>query len=202
MLIGYARVSTVDQTLEPQTNALTAAGCERLFTDTASGGRMDRTGLKDALSHLRAGDVLVVWKLDRLGRTTRGMLELASDLAERMVGLKSLTDHIDTTSAAGKMFFTLMSAFAEMERELIRERTRAGLEVARARGRKGGRPPVMTPEKIEVAKQMLRNPGNTGASVAAGFGISRTTLYRHVGKIKPDRSPGAHSKSKSKVQAD
>jgi DNA invertase Pin-like site-specific DNA recombinase len=194
MLIGYARVSTADQTLEPQTNALIAAGCERMFTDTASGGRMDRSGLQDALSHLRAGDVLVVWKLDRLGRTTRGMLDLASYLEEKKVGLKSLTDHIDTTSAAGRMFFTLMSAFAEMERELIRERTRAGLEVARARGHKGGRPPLMTPEKIEVAKLMLKNHGITAGSVAAGLGVSRTTLYRHVGKVRPDRSPGRTSK--------
>ncbi len=190
MLIGYARVSTQDQSLEPQVQALKAAGCERIFTDTASGGRMDRTGLKDALSHLRAGDVLVVWKLDRLGRTTRGMLEFAGDLEARKVGLKSMTDHIDTTSAAGRMFFTLMSAFAEMERELIRERTRAGLEVARARGRKGGRPPVMTPEKIEAARIMLKDPKTTAISVAKAFGVSKTTLYRNVGRVKPDRSPG------------
>ncbi len=190
MLIGYARVSTADQTPEPQVKALEAAGCEKLFTDTASGGRMDRTGLKEALSHLRAGDVLVVWKLDRLGRTTRGMLEFASDLEARKVGLKSLTDHIDTTSAAGRMFFTLMSAFAEMERELIRERTRAGLEVARARGRKGGRPPAMTPEKIEAARIMLKDPDMTVISVAKAFGVSKTTLYRNVGRVKPDRSPG------------
>lgn len=190
MLIGYARVSTQDQSLEPQVQALKAAGCERIFTDMASGGRMDRTGLKDALSHLRAGDVLVVWKLDRLGRTTRGMLEFAGDLEARKVGLKSLTDHIDTTSAAGRMFFTLMSAFAEMERELIRERTRAGLEVARARGRKGGRPPVMTPEKIEAARIMLKDPNMTAISVAKAFGVSKTTIYRNVGRVKPDRSPG------------
>lgn len=190
MLIGYARVSTQDQSLDPQVQALKAAGCERIFTDTASGGRMDRTGLKEALSHLRADDVLVVWKLDRLGRTTRGMLEFAGDLEVRKVGLKSLTDHIDTTSAAGRMFFTLMSAFAEMERELIRERTRAGLEVARARGRKGGRPPVMTPEKIEAARIMLKDPNTTAISVAKAFGVSKTTLYRNVGRVKPDRSPG------------
>lgn len=190
MLIGYARVSTQDQSLDPQVLALKAAGCERIFTDTASGGRMDRTGLKEAVSHLRADDVLVVWKLDRLGRTTRGMLEFAGDLEVRKVGLKSLTDHIDTTSAAGRMFFTLMSAFAEMERELIRERTRAGLEVARARGRKGGRPSVMTPEKVEAARIMLKDPSMTAISVARAFGVSKTTLYRNVGKVKPDRSPG------------
>lgn len=190
MLIGYARVSTQDQSLDPQINALNAAGCEKLFTDTASGGRMDRTGLKDALSHLRAGDVLVVWKLDRLGRTTRGMLEFASDLETRKVGLKSLTDHIDTTNAAGRMFFTLMSAFAEMERELIRERTRAGLEVARARGRKGGRPPALSPAQIEAAKIMLKDPNMTAVAVAKAFGVSKTTLYRNVGRVKPDRSPG------------
>lgn len=190
MLIGYARVSTQDQSLEPQVQALTAAGCERVFTDTASGGRMDRTGLKEALSHLRSGDVLVVWKLDRLGRTTRGMLEFAGDLETRNVGLKSLTDHIDTTSAAGRMFFTLMSAFAEMERELIRERTRAGLDVARARGRKGGRPPSMTEEQIKAAKIMLKDPDTTALTVARAFGVSKTTLYRNVGKVKPDRSPG------------
>ncbi len=194
MLIGYARVSTADQSLDPQINALNAAGCEKLFTDTASGGRMDRTGLKDALSHLRAGDVLVVWKLDRLGRTTRGMLEFASDLETRKVGLKSLTDHIDTTSAAGRMFFTLMSAFAEMERELIRERTRAGLEVARSRGRKGGRPPALSPAQIEAAKIMLKDPSMTAVAVAKAFAVSKTTLYRNVGKMKPDRSPGKFGK--------
>lgn len=180
MLIGYARVSTPDQILDSQIQALKASGCERIFSDTASGGRMDRAGLNKALSHLRAGDVLVVWKLDRLGRTTRGMLEFSKELEARQVGLKSLTDHIDTTTPAGRMFFTLMAAFAEMERELIRERTQAGLAVARARGRKGGRPHLMTQAKIEAAKAMLKDPNLTAKEIASALAVSRTTLYRRL----------------------
>lgn len=135
MLIGYARVSTPEQDLTPQLEALRSAGCERTFSDKASGAKADRAGLADALSHARTGDILVVWKLDRLGRTMKGLIDLSSDLAARGIGLKSITDGIDTAGTAGKLVFHIMAAMAEMERDLVRERTTAALIVARREGR-------------------------------------------------------------------
>src|SRR5215216_5603682 len=140
MLIGYARVSTIDQTLALQQDALQQAGCERIFTDTASGARAERQGLDEALDFARAGDTLVVWKLDRLGRSLRHLIETIRQLHERGVGFKSLTEQIDTTTSGGKLVCHVFGALAEFERDLIRERTQAGLIAARARGRHGGRP--------------------------------------------------------------
>lgn len=181
MLVGYARISTDGQTLDPQLDALRQAGCEKVFSDTASGGGMSRPGLDQALEFCRAGDVLVVVKLDRLGRTTKGLIELADVLQARQVGLKSLSDPIDTTTPAGRLFFVMLAAFAELERSLIIERTHAGLAAARSRGRKGGRRPAMTDKQVEAARLMLAAPDSSVAEVAKAFGIGRSTLHRYVG---------------------
>lgn len=179
MLIGYARVSTPEQDLTPQLDALREAGCERTFSDKASGAKANRVGLADALSHARPGDVLVVWKLDRLGRTIKGLVDLAADLAERGVGFRSLTDGIDTAGTAGKLVFHIMAAMAEMERDLNRERTTAALVVARREGRVGGRKTVMTPKRLEAARKLLAS-GMTIREIAPSIGVSVPTLYRHL----------------------
>ncbi len=140
MLIGYARVSTQDQTLDLQTDALTKAGCEKIFQDTTSGAKSEWPGLQEAMSHLRAGDTLVVWRLDRLGRTLKHLISTITDLSDNGIGFKSLQENMDTTSFGGKLIFQIFGALAEFEREVIRERTNAGLYAARARGRLGGRP--------------------------------------------------------------
>lgn len=182
MLIGYARVSTEDQNLDLQRDALTRAGCERIFDDKASGARDDRPGLAAALSHARRGDCLVVWKLDRLGRTVRGLLGFVDELRGRGVDFRSLHDSIDTGTAAGRFFFHVMAALAEMERDLIRERTNAGLAAARARGRKGGRHAKLTPRQIAHAKRLLADPKTTMTEVAEGLRIDRSTLYRALAR--------------------
>jgi len=179
MLIGYARVSTPEQDLTPQIEALHRAGCERTFSDTASGAKADRAGLADALSHARTGDILVVWKLDRLGRTMKGLIDLSTDLATRGIELKSITDGIDTRGTAGKLVFHIMAAMAEMERDLVRERTTAALIVARREGRVGGRKTVMTPKRIETARKLLAS-GMTAREIAPTIGVSIATLYRHL----------------------
>lgn len=179
MLIGYARVSTPEQDLSPQLAALSEAGCEKVFSDKASGAKANRAGLTDALSHARAGDVLVVWKLDRLGRTMKGLVDLAADLAERKIGLRSLTDGIDTAGTAGKLVFHIMAAMAEMERDLVRERTTAALIIAKREGRVGGRKTVMTPKRIEAARKLLAS-GMTAREIAPTIGVSVATLYRHL----------------------
>lgn len=179
MLIGYARVSTPEQDLAPQLVALNEAGCEKVFSDKASGAKANRAGLTDALSHARTGDVLVVWKLDRLGRTMKGLVDLAADLAERKIGLRSLTDGIDTAGTAGKLVFHIMAAMAEMERDLVRERTTAALIVAKREGRVGGRKTVMTPKRIEAARKLLAS-GMTAREIAPTIGVSVATLYRHL----------------------
>src|SRR5512147_2274492 len=140
MLIGYARISTTNQTLDLQKDALTNAGCERIFTDTASGAKAERIGLNEAMSHLREGDILVVWRLDRLGRSLKHLIETITGLNDRKIGFKSITENIDTTTSGGKLVFHVFGALAEFERDLIRERTQAGLAAARVRGRLGGRP--------------------------------------------------------------
>lgn len=178
MLIGYARVSTDDQSLDLQLDALNKAGCKRVFTDKASGTKENREGLAEALSHLREGDVLVIWKLDRLGRTVKGLVDFVGGLAEREVQFRSLTDGIDTTTPAGR-FFHVMASLAQMERELIVERTKAGLDAARQRGRLVGRKRSMTPSKIESAKQLL-SVGTPPREVAQNLGVSVPTLYRWV----------------------
>lgn len=178
MLIGYARVSTPEQDLTLQLDALREAGCERTFTDKASGAKANRAGLAEALSHARTGDVIVVWKLDRLGRTMKGLVDLAAELADRGVGFRSLTDGIDTAGTAGKLVFHIMAAMAEMERDLNRERTTAALIVARREGRVGGRKTVMTPKRLEAARKLLAG-GMTVREVAPAIGVSVPTLYRH-----------------------
>lgn len=179
MLIGYARVSTDDQDLALQLDALNEAGCGRVFTDKATGAHGKREGLEQALSHLRKDDVLVVWKLDRLGRSLKDLLIFVGKLEQRGVEFRSLTDAIDTTTPMGRFFFHLMASLAQMERELISERTRAGLEAARRRGRVGGRPRRMTKSKIEAAKKLLAE-GIPPRDVAANLGVSIPTLYRWV----------------------
>ena len=177
MLIGYARVSTDDQSLSLQRDALNKAGCKRIFIDKASGAPTQRPGLADALSHLRKGDSLVVWKLDRLGRSVKGLVDLVGEFETRQVHFRSLTDGIDTKTPAGRFFFHVMASLAQMERELIVERTRAGLGAARKLGRIGGRPRRMTTGKIESARQLLAG-GMPPRNVARNLAVSVPTLYR------------------------
>lgn len=180
MFIGYARVSTDDQNLDLQLDALKKAGCAQLFTDQVSGAAAVKTGLEAALGYLREGDTLVVWKLDRLGRTVKGLVELADLLNSRGIQFRSLTDGIDTSTAAGRFFFHMMAALAEMERDLIRERTTAGLAAARARGRKGGRKLKLDDAKRDAARKLLE-AGTPAIDVAKTLGVGRATLYRHLG---------------------
>lgn len=175
--IGYARVSTEDQNLALQLDALKKIGCERVFTDKVGGTRVVRPGLSDALSHLRAGDTLVVWKLDRLGRSVKGLVDLVNGLEAREVHFRSLTDGIDTKTPAGRFFFHIMASLAQMERELIGERTRAGLAAARKLGRIGGRKRRMTESKIRAARRLLTG-GTPPRDVAENLGVSVPTLYR------------------------
>lgn len=177
MQIGYARVSTEDQHLELQIDALKKSGCKRIFTDKISGTRTSRPGLDDALSHVREGDTLVVWKLDRLGRSVKGLVDLVAELEQRQVHFKSLTDGIDTKTPAGRFFFHVMASLAQMERELIAERTHAGLAAARKLGRVGGRKRRMTDSKIASARKLLQS-GVTPRDVAHDLGVSVPTLYR------------------------
>jgi DNA invertase Pin-like site-specific DNA recombinase len=180
MLIGYARVSTQDQNPVLQLDALKAAGCERVFTEKASGARRDRPELAAALTYLRAGDSLVVWKLDRLARSMQQLIETVAQLEASGIGFRSLTEAIDTTTAGGKLIFHIFGALAEFERSVIRERTCAGLKAARDRGRKGGRPPALSAADLAAAKAMLRDPEITMAKVAQRMNISPATLYRHL----------------------
>jgi DNA invertase Pin-like site-specific DNA recombinase len=179
MLIGYARVSTQDQNLELQRQALQAAGCARTYEDAMSGLRADRPGLAQAMEQLREGDTLVVWKLDRLGRTVKGLVELVESLQTQGIQFKSLTDAIDTSTPSGRFFFHVMASLAQMERELIAERTKAGLAAARKAGRIGGRKRSMTPAKIEAARTLMAQ-GTPAKDVAATLGVSVPTLYRWV----------------------
>ena len=179
MLIGYARVSTQDQNLDLQVKALTKAGCKKVFDDKISGTRAERLGLTAALAMLREGDTLVVWKLDRLGRSVKNLVDLVGELHRQGVQFKSLTDSIDTGTASGRFFFHVMASLAEMERELIVERTCAGLEAARRLGRTGGRKRQMTDSKIESAKKLLAS-GVPPRDVARNLGVSVPTLYRWI----------------------
>lgn len=186
MKIGYARVSTHEQNLELQVDALEEAGCEKVFTDEVSGSADERPGLQEALDYLREGDTLVVWKLDRLGRSLTDLVEKVEKLREDGQGFHSLQESIDTTSAGGRFQFHVFSALAEFERDLIRERTRAGLEAARARGRNGWRPPALTEREVEMAADMMAQTSEDGqrvysaTEIADRFDISRQTLYRYV----------------------
>ncbi len=179
MLIGYARVSTQDQNLELQFDALNKSGCKKIFEDRVSGSRAERPGLNKLLEMLREGDTLVVWKLDRLGRSVKNLVDLVVELHKQGVQFKSLTDSIDTGTPSGRFFFHVMASLAQMERELTIECTRAGLEVARQLGRKGGRKRLMTDSKIESAKKLLAN-GIPPRDVAKNLGVSIPTLYRWI----------------------
>jgi DNA invertase Pin-like site-specific DNA recombinase len=180
MFIGYARVSTDDQNLDLQRDALQKAGCEQIYTDRVSGTKAERKGLTEALSHLRAGDTLVVWRLDRLGRSLRHLIDTVTDLQERGIGFKSLQESIDTTTSGGKLVFHIFGALAEFEREIIRERTRAGLTAARARGKSGGRPKAMTAKQVQMLRNLASDPENSIDEICKTLGISRTTFYRYV----------------------
>jgi DNA invertase Pin-like site-specific DNA recombinase len=180
MLIGYARVSTQDQTLALQQDALQKADCMKIFTDTASGAKAERKGLEQALTYVRKGDTLVVWRLDRLGRSLPHLIATMTDLEERGIGFKSLTENIDTITSGGKLIFHIFGALAEFERNLIRERTLAGLAAARARGRKGGRPKSLTPEQRRIAQALYDDPRNSIADICRTFKITRFTLYRNI----------------------
>lgn len=175
--IGYARVSTTDQNPELQQDALVAAGAVRVFSDKASGGSMDRPELRRCLDYLNAGDVLVVWRIDRLGRSLTDIVTLVADLADRGVQFRSLTESIDTTTPGGELVFHIFAALAQMERRLISERTKAGLAAAKARGRVGGRPTVMTPERIEAARRM-KEDGTSTSAIARMLGVGRATIDR------------------------
>jgi DNA invertase Pin-like site-specific DNA recombinase len=177
MLIGYARVSTQDQNLDLQDDALNKAGCERIFSDKLSGSRVERPGLTHALEALRKGDTFCVWKLDRLGRTVKGLVDLVNALQVREIHFKSLTDSIDTSTPSGRFFFHVMASLAQMERELNAERTKAGLDVARQLGRTGGRKRKLTEEKAAAALKLLTS-GTPPRDVAATLGVSVPTLYR------------------------
>lgn len=180
MLIGYARVSTQDQTLDLQKDALEKAGCIRIFTDTASGAKAERVGLEEAMSHLREGDTLVVWRLDRLGRSLKHLIETITRLNNRSIGFKSITEAIDTTTSGGKLIFHIFGALAEFERDIIRERTQAGLTAARARGRRGGRPKSLTSKKAQQAMTLYNDKTNTIDEICRTLSISRATLYRYI----------------------
>lgn len=180
MLVGYARVSTQDQKPELQLDALGLAGCEKIFVEKASGAQRDRPELTAAVDYMRRGDTLVVWKLDRLARSMKQLIETVEGLDERGVGFRSLTEAIDTTTPGGKLVFHIFGALAEFERLIIRERTRAGLEAARARGRKGGRPRKLTENDLKAARAMLGDPSITVEEVARQLRVSPATLYRHL----------------------
>src|SRR5215204_5748619 len=176
MLIGYARISTDDQNLDLQRDALQNANCEQIFTDQVSGTKAKRPGLDEALSHLRAGDTLVVWRLDRLGRSLRHLIETVTALQEKGIGFKSLIELIDTTTSGGRLVFNIFASHAEFEREIIRERTQAGLQAARARGKTGGRPKALTEKQVEMLRNLAADPNHSVNEICRTLGISRKTF--------------------------
>ena len=180
MLIGYARVSTDDQDTRMQIDALKRAGCEKIYEERASGSRTDRPELAKAVAHGRKGDIVVVWKLDRLGRSLPHLIDTVHGLEERKIGFRSLTDNIDTMTASGRMFFHMMGALAQFERDLIRERTNAGLKAARERGNVGGRPRKLTDADLKFARSLMRDRSEnwTWPAVATRLGVSHMTLWR------------------------
>src|SRR6266487_4423046 len=187
MNIGYARVSTFDQHLDLQKDALTRAGCEKIFTDTMSGAKAERPGLVQALTFMRAGDVLVVWKLDRLGRSLKNLIDVVTELDTLGIGFRSVTESIDTMTSGGKLIIHIFGALAEFERNLIRERTQAGLNAARARGRRGGHPRVAVfqdEKKVAQAFSLYNDKNNRIVDICSTFKISRATLYRYIAHHK------------------
>ena len=185
MFIGYARVSTQEQTLDLQQDALEAAGCEHVFHDTVGGARAERPGLANALDHLREGDTLIVWRLDRLGRSLQHLIEVVTELQERGIGFRSLQESIDTTTSGGRLIFHVFGALAEFERDLIRERTKAGLAAARARGRRGGRPRKLSKRRVELLYRLYDEREHTVAEIASMMGISRSALYKYLDRRRP-----------------
>ena len=179
MQVGYARVSTQDQNPDLQLDALKKAGCEKVFEEKASGAKRNRPELKASLDYLRKGDVLVVWKLDRLARSLKQLIETVELLEERGIGFMSLTENIDTTTSSGKLIFHIFASLAEFERSMIRERTQAGLQAARDRGKIGGRPPALSEEDQAAARAMLKDKGMSVGTIAKRLGVSRSTLYRY-----------------------
>jgi|SRR5690554_2354706 len=180
MLIGYARVSTQDQNPELQLDALKKAGCEKLFVEKASGAQRERPELQAALDFMRSGDMLVVWKLDRLARSLKQLIETVETLEQRGIGFRSLTEAIDTTTSGGRLVFHIFGALAEFERSIIRERTMAGLASARARGRLGGRPRGLSRDDLAAAKALLTDMNITVAEAARRLGVATSTLYRYL----------------------
>ena len=180
MLVGYARVSTMDQSPALQLDALNNAGCGRIFEEKASGAQRDRPELKAAMEYLREGDTLIVWKLDRLARSMKQLVDTIENMDRSGIGFRSLTEALDTTTPGGKLVFHIFGALAEFERSIIRERTKAGLDAARSRGRLGGRPPALSTEDLAAARAMLKDDQLTVASVARTLGVSPATLYRHL----------------------
>ncbi len=179
MLIGYARVSTSEQTLDPQIDGLSVDGCEKIFTDVASGAKTERPGLIEAIKYCRKDDTLVVWRLDRMGRSMSHLITTIKQLEQRGIGFRSISEKIDTTSAGGRLVFHMFSALAEFERDLIRERVKIGLKSARARGRKGGRPPVSEETKV-MAKALLTDKKLSVKQICDRLGIAKSTLYKHA----------------------
>lgn len=185
--VGYARVSTIDQTLDLQKDALEKAGCVRVFSETASGAKDDRPELAKCLAHLDKGDCLVVWRLDRLGRSLKHLIGVVDDLRERGVGFQSLQEGFDTTTSGGTLVFSIFGAMAEFERNLIKERTKAGLESARARGRMGGRKEKLTEKQVKTMKAMYDSKDHGIGEICSTFKITRPTFYRYL-KIKADKT--------------
>src|SRR4051794_20953814 len=180
MLIGYARVSTADQTLHLQLDAFKNIGCTKIYTDTESGAKPERKGLDEAIAYARAGDTLVVWRLDRLGRSLKHLIETVTTLQTRNIGFRSITEQIDTTTSGGKLVFHIFGALAEFERDVIRERTQAGLSAPRARGKRGGRPKALNARKAAMAQALYADKTNTINEICRTFNISRATFYRYI----------------------
>lgn len=189
MKVGYARVSTLDQNMDLQIDALKKEGCERIITDELSGALVNRPGLTKLKEQLRPKDTLVVWRLDRLGRSLRHLVELVNELYEQDIGFKSLHETIDTSSSAGKLTFHLFAALAEFERNLIRERTRAGMEAARARGRQGGRPQKADKDKRQLAIDLYIGRKHSVNQICSIIGVSRPTLYKYINQNNLPKSP-------------
>lgn len=183
--LGYARISTSDQDAALQIDALNQAGCYKVFVDQASGSLDERPELSKLLDQIRPGDTLVVWRLDRLGRSIRHLIDSLTELSGKEVGFRSLTENIDTTTSGGRLIFHIFAALAQFERDLIRERTQAGLAAARARGRHGGRPPTLTADQIKTARRMYEQRDMTVEQIGDVLGVSRTTIYRALRKQPP-----------------
>ena len=182
MKVGYARVSTTDQNLSLQLDALKQAGCEKIYQDQASGAKAARPGLQEALTYIRQGDTLVVWRLDRLGRSLKHLIETVTTLEEQGIGFQSLQESIDTTTSSGRLIFHIFGALAEFEQQLIRERTQAGLKAARARGRKGGRPKSLDTKKVQLLYKLYDERTHTIKEICGILGVSKSTLYTYLGQ--------------------